>query len=292
MFELDYDKKAKEIQDFIAKIVADAKFDDVVLAVSGGVDSAVSLSLAVRALGKEHVYAVLLPYGELSSTSLLHGEAVVGSVGLSKDHVFVRDIKSAVDIILNESEGSHSKNKGDSGPASQRGEQARMTLQERDSSQAQNDSSLIEIRKGNMMARVRMIYLFDLAKQLNALVVGTENKSEHYLGYFTRFGDEASDIEPIRALYKTQVWEMAKHLGVPKEIIEKAPSAGLWEEQTDEKEFGFSYADADAVLYHYFEEKLPREGIIALGLSEKLVDSVLRFAQKNDFKHHVPFVKE
>lgn len=267
MFDLDYAQKAQEIQDFIAKKVKEAGFDKVLVAVSGGVDSAVSLHLAVRALGADKVYAVLLPYGDLSKTSLEHGKLVVKSAGLADGHVYVRNIQSAVDVILSETKDIYS-------------------------SQAQNDSSLMDIRKGNVMARVRMIYLFDLAKQLGALVVGTENKSEHFLGYFTRFGDEASDIEPIRSLYKTQIWEMAKHLGVPKEIIEKAPSAGLWESQTDEKEFGFSYLDADKVLYHYFEEKLPRGGIIDLGLSEKLVDSVLGFVKKNDFKHHVPFMKE
>ncbi|HSD98120.1 MAG TPA: NAD+ synthase [Patescibacteria group bacterium] len=275
MFDLDYTKKAQEIQDWIATTVRSAGFEKVILAVSGGVDSAVSLSLAVKALGKENVYAVLLPYGTLSSASLEHGKLVVESAGLPKDHVFVRDIQSGVDklwsVIANEAKQSD-------------------TNDEIAASQApRNDTS---IRRGNMMARVRMIYLFDLAKSLGALVVGTENKSEHYLGYFTRFGDEASDIEPIRSLYKTQVWEMAKSLGVPKEIIEKKPSAGLWENQSDEGEFGFSYTDADKVLYFSFEEKKSQEEIIALGFDKKLVENVLGFARKNDFKHHVPYIFE
>ena len=256
MFKLDYPKKAKEVQDFIAKTVKEAGFTQVIVAVSGVVDSAVSLHLAVRAVGKENVFAVLLPYGKLSSTSLEHGKLATKAAGLAEDHIFVRDIQPGVEELL------------------------------------QQVDSPDDIRRGNMMARVRMIYLFDLAKQLGALVVGTENKSEHYLGYFTRFGDEASDIEPIRSLYKTQVWEMAKFLGVPQEIVEKAPSAGLWESQSDEGEFGFSYADADKVLYYSFEEKLSREEIIAKGLDEKLVDSVLAFVAKNNFKHHVPYVLE
>lgn len=254
MFELDYSQKAQEIEVFIKTAVKSAGFSDVVIAVSGGVDSATSLFLAVKALGKEHVYAVFLPYGDMGKAALEHGKLAIERVRLAEDHVFVRDIQSGVDTLQQQGNGTS------------------------------------DVRKGNMMARVRMIYLFDLAKSLNALVVGTENKSEHYLGYFTRFGDEASDIEPIRGLYKTQVWEMAKYLGVPQEIVTKLPSANLWENQSDEGEFGFSYVDADKVLYHYYEEKLPSEGIVALGIDKKLVEDVLAFVAKNDFKHHVPYV--
>ncbi len=105
-----------------------------------------------------------------------------------------------------------------------------------------------KIRLGNIMARVRMIYSFDQAKRLNALVVGAENKSEKLLGYYTRFGDEAADIEPIIHLYKTQVKQLADELGIPKEILQAPPTAGLWPGQTDEKELGFSYEMADLVL--------------------------------------------
>lgn len=258
MFDLHYQEKAQEIQEWIAKTVTDAGFADVVVAVSGGVDSAVSLNLSVRALGKEHVYALLLPHGDLSKKSLEDGRLAAKSAGLTDDHIVVRNVEPVVKEILN---------------------------------QVQDDKAL-DIRKGNMMARVRMIYLFDLAKQLGALVVGTENKTEHYLGYFTRFGDEASDIEPIRSLYKTQIWEMATHLGVPTKIIEKAPSAGLWENQSDEGEFGFSYVEADKVLFLHYEEKKSEEEIIAMGISQHVVRSVLSFVAKNDFKHHVPHVFE
>lgn len=105
-----------------------------------------------------------------------------------------------------------------------------------------------KIRLGNVMARVRMIYAYDLAKQLNALVVGTENKSEKLLGYYTRFGDEASDIEPIVHLYKTVVFKLARDLSLPEAIINQLPTAGLWPGQTDEQELGFSYTLADEAL--------------------------------------------
>ena len=254
MFELDYAKKAEEISNLISDTVHNAGFTKVVVAVSGGVDSAVSLFLTVKALGAKNVYAVLMPYGKMNSEALQHGQLVVQAAGLAKDHVFERDIKSAVDVILSETKDL--------------------------------------IRQGNIMARVRMIYLFDLAKELGLLVVGTENKSEHYLGYFTRFGDEASDIEPIRSLYKTQVFAMAKFLGVPKEIIEKHPSANLWDSQTDEKEFGFSYEDADKVLLMHFEQYLRNGDIVAAGIPKETVQKVLEFVEKNDFKHNVPYVYE
>jgi NAD+ synthase len=123
------------------------------------------------------------------------------------------------------------------------------------------------------MARIRMIILFDLAKKNHALVCGTENRSENLLGYFTRFGDQASDLEPIGHLYKTQVYELAEYLKVPKDIIEQKPTAGLWKNQTDEKEFGFSYKEADPVLHHYFDKKMGVDRIKKLGFAnaEKII---------------------
>ena len=143
------------------------------------------------------------------------------------------------------------------------------------------------VRLGNIMARVRMIILFDLDKKQKGLVCGTENKSEALLGYFTRFGDEASDIEPIQHLYKTQVYELAKYLGVPKEIIEKPPSANLWESQTDEGEFGFTYKEADQVLFHYYDKKLKLEEIKSKGFVN--ADKIINFSLKNTYKHHTPY---
>ncbi len=254
MVDIDYQTKILEITEWIRKTVAEPGFSDVVVAVSGGIDSAVSLALCVRALGKEHVYALRLPYGKFSTAATMDAKIVTSSVGLRKEHVFQKDIYKEVNKIVKQI----------------------------------NDPEMSSVRKGNIMARVRMIFLYDLTKSLNALVVGTENKSEYLLGYFTRFGDEASDIEPIRNLYKTQVRELAKALGLPQEIINKQPTAGLWDGQTDEKEFGFTYADADRVLYYHFDEGLCIEAIVELGIEKQIVESVLRWVQKNEFKHHLP----
>ncbi len=143
-----------------------------------------------------------------------------------------------------------------------------------------------KIRLGNIMARVRMIILFDLAKQLSTLVCGTENKSEKLLGYFTRFGDAASDLEPISHLYKTQVYQLAKYLNISDEIINQSPSAGLWDGQTDEDDFGFSYKEADQVLYltHNREQDI-NEIKKRFPNAEKIIKRV----QQNKFKQLTPF---
>ncbi len=257
--DINYHKKIIEITAWLKKSVSDAGFQDVILAVSGGIDSAVATTLAVKALGKEHIYAFLLPNGKMSAQATTDAKLLLHSLGLSKNHIVQKDISKIFNKISKLVIASESK-----------------------------QSQIERVRLGNIMARLRMLFLYDMAKSLNALVVGTENKSEWYLGYFTRFGDEASDIEPILNLYKTQIFEMAKVLGIPEEIINKAPTAGLWEGQTDEKEFGFSYKDGDRVLYHYFDEGLPEEGIVALGIEKKIVSAVLKRVKDNDFKHKLP----
>lgn len=154
----------------------------------------------------------------------------------------------------------------------------------------QLDTSISDIRKGNIMARMRMILLFDASKYRKALVVGTENKTEHLLGYYTRFGDEASDVEPIRSLYKTQVRELGKYLKIPEKIITKSPTAGLWEGQTDEGEFGFSYKEADQILFLRFDKNVSEEEIVKRGFKKEVVEKVLERVKKNRFKEELPYV--
>jgi len=281
--KIDYQKKISEITTWLKNTVHSAGFQDVLIAVSGGIDSAVATALAVKALGKEHVYALLMPNGKMSAEATLHAKLLLHSLGIPKNHIVQRDISKIIRKFGLNSDGTQKSGTSDT---------QIFRTSDTPEHRVLSESHLDRLRLGNIMARLRMIFLYDLAKSLNALVIGTENKSEYHLGYFTRFGDEASDIEPIRNLYKTQIFEMAKILGIPQEIIVKPPTAGLWEGQTDEKEFGFSYKDADRILYHYFDEGLPEEGIVALGIEKKIVQEVLQRVKDNDFKHKLPKVFE
>ena len=152
-----------------------------------------------------------------------------------------------------------------------------------------HDPSISNLRKGNMMARIRMMLLYDFAKKHQGLVLGTENKTENILGYFTRFGDEASDIEPLLGLYKTQVRQLASFLDVPERIIIKSPSAGFWKGQTDEKEYGFTYEEADKVLHLHVDQHKSKEEIIRKGFDKETVEKVVQRLKDNEFKHKLPY---
>ncbi|MGI8419511.1 MAG: NAD(+) synthase, partial [Candidatus Levyibacteriota bacterium] len=145
-----------------------------------------------------------------------------------------------------------------------------------------------KIRRGNIAARVRMIMLFDYAKEKDALVCGTENKSENLLGYFTRFGDQASDIEPIEHLYKTQIFQLAHYLGVPDEVIQQQPTAGLWQGQTDEGQFGFTYKEADQVLSLALEKHVSAQELVNQGFLN--AKKILEWREQNLFKHKTPYI--
>lgn len=254
MLAIDPQKTTEKIETFIKRTMSESGYTKVVIALSGGIDSAVAATLASKALSYEKVYPVLLPYGSLNKEGVDDALRVIEKLAIPQENVTTIDITDAVNTLLKHMPGADN------------------------------------IRQGNVMARVRMIYLYDQAKKQQALVMGTENKTEHHLGYYTRFGDEASDIEPIRGLYKTQVFELARYLQLPEKIITKAPSAGLWSEQTDEKEFGFSYADADHILYMHFEEKLTPEEIVRRGMSAETVKKVAAWVARNSFKHGLPRV--
>lgn len=247
LLQINPSEEEKKIVSFLKKTFSEQKIEKAVIGISGGVDSAASLCLLSRSIPMENITALYLPYFEEDDL-----EELFDSLKMSEDQLINFPIEEMVDEISDELEIA--------------------------------DEDLV--RRGNVMARVRMIVLYDFAKANNALVVGTENKSEYLLGYFTRFGDGASDIEPILHLYKTQVYSLAKHLGIPSSILTKKPSAGLWEAQTDEGEFGFSYKEADPVLYRFFDKKETIEGITKdFPNARKIID----FAKKNSYKHRVPY---
>ncbi len=222
--------ETEKIVNFLKSIHKKTGIDKVVIGLSGGIDSTVALYLLKEVLPAKNIFAVQMDYYPRKKSN----------TDLKEINVINISIKKIVDQFVKESEDIRFERLG----IPRRGGEGSHWSEKRGI-----ELSLSKLRLGNIMARVRMIILFDLAKKLNAMVCGTENKSERLLGYFTRFGDAASDIEPISHLYKTQVLQLAKYLKVPKKIIQQSPTAGLWDGQTDEGEFGFTYEEADQVLY-------------------------------------------
>lgn len=222
-----------------------------VFGLSGGVDSAVVACLAAQALGKQNVHALIMPYKSSNPQSRNHAELLAGQIGISFDVV---DISKAVDVFFE-------------------------TRPDADS-----------IRRGNKMARERMCCLYDYSSKTGALVLGTSNKTELLLGYGTIFGDLASAINPIGDLYKSEIWQLAEYLKVPPEIINKAPSADLWEGQTDEQELGYTYQDIDQLLYYLVDERYPDAFILENGYKEKTLQDIKKRIQTSQFKRRPPVI--
>jgi NAD+ synthase len=222
-----------------------------VLGLSGGIDSAVSAALAARALGPEHVWAILMPYRTSSPDSLADAKAVVAATGI---HEIVEEITPQIDAYF------------------------------------EHHESATPHRRGNKMARERMTILYDWSHELGALVVGTSNKTEMLLGYTTQFGDSASAVNPLGDLYKRQVRELAKALDLPAAVLSKPPSADLWEGQTDEDELGFTYDEVDPLLYAMIDERLSRDRLIARGFDPAFVDRVAEILRKSQFKRRLPVI--
>jgi len=250
---IDPYQETKKITDFIKKILNREKFSNVVIGLSGGIDSTTVFFLLRRILPEKNIFPIRMDYQKRINPI----DRLFETTEYRNKNICRLDIVKAVDRLKD--------------------------LLSFDTLSDDSD----RIRLGNIMARIRMIILFDLAKKNHALVCGTENRSENLLGYFTRFGDQASDLEPIGHLYKTQVYELAEYLKVPKDIIEQKPTAGLWKNQTDEKEFGFSYKEADPVLHHYFDKKMGVDRIKKLGFAN--AEKIIRFALNNQIKHHTPY---
>lgn len=237
--------------EFIRDQTQNAGFSKAVVGLSGGVDSALSAFLATEALGKENTLAVLMPYKTSSKKSIEDAQVVVERLDIRSETV---DISPMVDAYC---------------------DQWKITDQ---------------VRRGNIMARARMIVLYDISAREKALVIGTSNKTEILLGYGTIFGDIASAINPLGDLYKTQIWQLAGAMEVPEQIVKKPPTADLWEDQTDEGEMGFTYADVDRLLYAMIDERRKEEELIDMGFNKALVEKVRSMIQKNQFKRRPPVI--
>ncbi len=249
MRELDYDSVIEKLVSFIARKVEEANAGGVIVGISGGIDSATTAYLAVKALGRERVLGLIMPYYETQDVE--DAKLVCNELGIEHRIISIRPIVDSFERALS------------------------MELDERS--------------RGNIMARTRMILLYAHANARNLLVLGTSNRSEVLTGYFTKWGDGASDYAPLINLYKTEVWEIAKRLGVPERIIRKKPSAGLWEGQTDEDELGISYRLLDEILHLLVDLKMP-EGKIAehLGIPVDKVQHVRNLIERSMHKRRLP----
>ncbi len=250
---LDIDLKLTEtiLVNFLKEEVNKVGFKKVVLGLSGGIDSALVAYLATKAFGAENVLGIMMPYKTSSSESLKHAELVVERLGIRTKKV---EITQMVEPYF------------------------------------EMNPDMDSLRKGNRMARERMCILFDYSLKEKALVLGTSNKTELLLGYSTQFGDGASAINPIGDLYKTQVWALSRYLGIPDEIISKKPSADLWEGQTDEDEFGFSYETADKILQLMIDKREKKENILKRGYSSEIVEKIARKIKLSQYKRKLPLI--
>jgi len=242
---------AAVLTDFVRDAVETTGTEGVVVGLSGGVDSALAAALAARALGPGRVHAFVLPYRTSHPDSAADACLVAKQLGI--DHRLI-DISPMVDPYF----------------------------------ALEPDAS--DTRRGNKMARERMTILFDQARKLGCLVLGTSNKTEILLGYSTVFGDNASSLNPLGDLYKQQVWQLARHLGLPERVVAKKPSADLWPGQTDEADLGVSYQVADEVLYLLFDLGLRPAEVVDRGYEEDAVRRIVRLEQANRYKRRLMLI--
>lgn len=234
---------------FIRETLAAAGHDSLVVGLSGGIDSAVAAGLAVRALGAEKVRGVMMPYRSSSAASVTDAEAVAGGLGMATETVEISPMAGAF--------------------------LAEMSCDDR-------------IRRGNVMARCRMIVLYDRSARDGSLVLGTGNRTEGLLGYTTMYGDNACALNPIGQLYKTEIRALCAHLGLPEAVLTKAPSADLWDGQADEDELGVTYEEVDRLLVHMVDEGLGARQLQTLGFAEELIVRVRGRMRATAFKRALP----
>jgi NAD+ synthase len=236
---------------FVRNEVRKVGFESVVVGLSGGIDSALSAAIACRALGPENVRPILMPYRMSSSASEADARLVCAQLGMTPTLI---DISPQIDAYF------------------------------------QQFADADRGRRGNKLARERMTILYDMSWAHGALVIGTSNKTELLLGYGTLFGDMASALNPLGDLYKTQVFALAASFDLPQAVITKAPSADLWEGQSDEQELGFGYTLVDTLLYYMVDERRTRAELRALGFDDAFIDEVGRRVRGSQYKRRPPII--
>jgi NAD+ synthase len=246
---INTDLARKILTGFIHSEITRVGYSRAVVNLSGGIDSALSCYLAAEALGAENVLAIRLPYKTSSPDSLEHAQMVIDALGIQSLTV---EITAMVDPLF------------------------------------EHFPDASQVRKGNVMARERMIVLYDQSEAFHALPVGTGNKTEILLGYTTLYGDSANALNPIGDLYKTQVRQLSRAMGVPEAIVAKAPSADLWIGQTDEDELGFSYDQVDQLLYLLVDQRYSPEECADAGFDGVFVRRVVERVRRNQFKRILP----
>jgi NAD+ synthase len=248
---IDTNLTRKILTGFVKSEITRVGFTRAVIGLSGGIDSALSCALAAEALGPQNVLAVRMPYKSSSPDSLEDAEKTANCLGVRMDTI---EITQMIEPVI------------------------------------QRDPKMSDLRKGNLMARARMIILYDQSEAFKGLVVGTSNKTEILLGYTTLWGDMASAINPIGDLYKTQLRQLAGAMNLPKSVIDKPPSADLWLGQTDEAELGFTYADVDRLLYLLVDKRCEPEDCLEAGFDKKFIDIVLNRIRRSQYKRMMPII--
>ena len=243
------EEAAGRCAEFIRATLEAAGRESLVVGLSGGIDSAVSAGLAVRALGADKVLGVMMPYATSSAASVDDAVAVAAALGLKTEKI---EITTMADAFLADI------------PAGDL------------------------IRRGNVMARCRMIVLYDISARDGSLVLGTGNRTEDLLGYTTMFGDNACALNPLGQLYKTEIRLLARCLGLPEAVLTKVPSADLWEGQADEDELGYTYAEVDRLLVHMVDQGLGPKQLETLGFASTLIGRVAGRVKSMAFKRSAP----
>jgi NAD+ synthase len=241
----------KILVDFIREEVCKTGVTKGVLGLSGGIDSALVAFLAAEALGPENVHAVCMPYRTSNPESEAHARVVAEACGVDYSVVPITAMVDAYFEMFPDADN---------------------------------------MRRGNKMARERMTILFDHSALRRALVLGTSNKTELLLGYGTLYGDMASALNPIGDLYKTQIWQLSEEMGVPRDVIDKKPSADLWAGQTDEQELGFTYREVDELMYRMVDLRMTDEELGKEGFPSEFIATIRERIKNSHFKRRLPII--